>query len=219
VAAYTGAALAATGKKTLLIELGGSAPALELILGVKDAVRGAADVLAGDCTAEEAIVKVEKFPNLFLMPCGNGNVDQDKEKLSALIKSLDKYDFVIVDGAVLSSFPIRLCKIFVIVTTPDTLSVQACARTARQLHKANAKDVRLVINNVPPRIIPINGAEDFDDVIDIVGAQLIGIIPSSPKLSFCSNNEQPLDPDSLTVKIFENLAARLMGQRRLLLIR
>jgi len=218
-AAYTGVALAAAGKKTLLLELGGDAPSLELILGVKDCAHGIWDIFSGRCEVSDAIVKSENYPGLFLLPSKGGTPEQNEAKLQALMKSLEHFDFVVVDGGGGADFPVRLCSVFVIVTTPDTLSVRACAQAAQRLREANAKEVRLLINNVPPRIIPINGAEDFDDVIDIVGARLIGIIPSSPKLAFCSNNEQPLDPESLTVKIFENLAARLMGQRRLLLIR
>jgi len=219
VAAYTGAALARSGKKTLLIELERNTRSLELILGVKDAAFGALDVFAGRCEAGEAVVEVEKFPQLLLLPAGDGPGADDQGKIRALIETLGGYDFVIIDGVELSSFPTDLCDVFLLVITPDTLSVWAAAATARRLYKAGAKEVRLVINNVPPRIIPIDGARDFDDVIDMIGAQLIDVIPASPKLAFCSNNAKPLDPDSLTVKVFENLAGRLMGQRHPLLIR
>ena len=219
VAAYTGAALAKAGKKTLLVELGATDRSLELILDVKDAAFGAIDFFAERCDAEDAMVRVEKFPGLLFMPSGGGQPSQGEGKIQMLLEAAREYDFIIVDGADLSALPVKLCDVFLLVVTPDTLSVQAAAYAAGHLYKAGAKEVRLVINNVPPRIIPIKGAEDFDDVIDIVGAQLIGVIPTSQKLAYSSNNAQPLDPDSLTVKIFENLAARLMGHRRPLLIR
>jgi septum formation inhibitor-activating ATPase MinD len=60
---------------------------------------------------------------------------------------------------------------------------------------------------------------DFDDIIDTVGAQLIGIIPYSPILQYASNNAAPIEEGSLTLEVFENIAARLLGQRRKLLIR
>jgi len=221
VAAYTGAALANAGKKTLVAELGSNASSLEIILGVRNAAFGALDILAGRCDASEAMVEAEKFPQLMLMPSGGspGESVQGEENIRALLGTLYSYDFVIVDGADLSCFPVGFCSTFVLVATPDTLSVQASAQLARQLYRSGARDVRLIINHVPARIIPISGAEDFDDVIDVVGAQLLGVIPASPKLAYCSNNEQPLDPESITVKVFENIAGRLMGQRRPLLIR
>ena len=220
VAAYTGAALAAAGARTLLVELGGGESSLAVILGVKDAAFGAGDVFAGYCEPQEATVSVEGQENLFLMPSGDGQPTEDEEALRGLLEPLrTQYDYLIVDGPGIDTFPTGLCDIFLLVVTPDTLSVRAGANTARQLYARHAKEVRLVINNVPARIIPIDGAHDFDDVIDNIGARLIEVIPASPKLAYCSNNAQPLDPESLTVKVFENLAGRLRGQRRPLLIR
>ena len=220
VAAYTGAALAKAGKKTLLVELDSQARSLELILGIKNAAFGALDILAGDCETGQAILDVDGHPGLFFLPTGDGLLPEEDGPLRTLLTPLgDEYDFVIVDGADLSRFPLNLCSTFLLVITPDTLSVRAGANAARRLYRAGAREVRLVINNVPPQIIPIDGANDFDDVIDQIGAQLIGVIPTSPKLAFAANHAQPLDAGSLTVNIFENLAARLMGQRRPLLIR
>ena len=220
VAAYTGAALAKAGKKTLLVELDSQTRSLELILGIKNAAFGALDALAGDCEAEQTILEAEGQPGLFFVPAGDGLLPEGEGPLGSLLTKLgDGYDFVIVDGADLSRLPIGLCNTFLLVITPDTLSVRAGTNLARRLYRAGAREVRLVINNVPPQIIPIDGANDFDDVIDQIGAQLIEVIPTSPKLAFAANNALPLDDCSLTVKIFENLAARLMGQRRPLLIR
>lgn len=220
VAAYTGAALAAAGKRVLLVELAAETRSLELVLGVKEAAFGALDVFAGRCSAEDAILEVERAPGLFFLPTGDGPPPQDEKPMQQLLGSLTGlYDFVLIDGGQLSCLPIAMCNVFLLVTTPDTLSMRACAAASRQLCQAGAKEVRLVINNIPPRIIPIEGAHDFDDVIDIVGARLISLIPASPKLAFCSNNAQPLDPDSLTIKVFENLAGRLLGKRIPLLIR
>ena len=220
VAAYTGAALAGAGKRVLLVELADQSRSLEIILGVKEAAFGVLDIFAGRCQAEDAILEIEKTPGLFFLPSGDGTPPETKEPMRRLLKSFpDQYDFVILDGAHLSYMPVELCNVFLLVTTPDTLSMRACAVAARQLNQAGAREVRLVINNIPPRIIPIEGAHDFDDVIDIIGARLIDLIPASPKLAFCSNNAQPLDPDSLTIKVFENLAGRLLGKRIPLLIR
>ena len=220
VAAYTGAALAGAGKRVLLIELAGNTRSLELILGTKEAAFGALDIFAGRCTAQDAILTKENTPGLYFLPAGDGPPPQTEEPIRQLLKSFsEQFDFVLIDGGHLSCLPIELCNIFLLVTTPDTLSMRACAVTSRQLYRAGAKEVRLVINNIPPRIIPIEGAHDFDDVIDIIGARLIDLIPASPKLAFCSNNAQPLDPESLTIKVFENLAGRLLGKRIPLMIR
>ena len=220
VTAYTGAALANAGKNVLLVELWGQTRSLELILGVKEAAFGVLDILAGHCYLEDAIIEVERTPGLYFLPAGDGVPPGDAEPLRKLLKSLaGQYDFILLDSGSIHCLPVEMCNTSLVVTTPDTLSMRACASTVRQLGRAGSREVRLVINNIPPRIIPIEGAHDFDDVIDIIGARLIALIPASPKLAFCSNNAQPLDPESLTCKVFENLAGRLLGKRIPLLIR
>jgi len=212
--------LAAAGKKVLLVETTGQCHALELILGVREAAFGMRDIFAGRCTAENAILEVERSPGLYFLPVGDGPPPKDEKPMRELLLSLaEHYDFILIDAEDLTYLPIELCNTFLLVATPDTLCVRSAAITSRQLSRAGAREVRLVINNIPPRIIPIEGAHDFDDVIDIIGARLIELIPASPKLCFCSNNAQPLDPESLTYKVFENLAGRLMGKRIPLLIR
>lgn len=223
VAAYIGAALAGSGRKTVLVELGADARSLDLILGTPSTAYGAADVIAGGCSPDEATVAVENAPNLYLMTAGTSQIPQSPlapQGVAALLAALRmQYDFVIVDGADPESFPAEAADTFLLVLTPDTLCVRACTDLAGRLYRRGAGEVRLIINQVPARIIPIEGAEDFDDVINQVGARLLGVIPQSPKLQYCANNAKQLDPDSLTVKVFDNIAGRLMGQRRPLLIR
>ena len=220
VAAYTSVALASAGKRVLLIELAGNTRSIEIILGVREAAFGALDIFAGQCKVGDAILEVENVHGLFFLPAGDGPPPEDERPMRRLLNSVaEYYDFVVIDGGQLYCLPVTLCNMFLMVTTPDTLSVRACSVLSRQLTQAGAREVRLIINNIPPRIIPIAGAQDFDDVIDIIGARLIALIPASPCLAYCSNNAQPLDPDSLTIKEFGCLAGRLVGKRIPLLIR
>jgi septum site-determining protein MinD len=123
-----------------------------------------------------------------------------------------------VDGVDFSVTPPGLFDTILIVTTPDTLSARACRDEARVLYSAGAKNIRLVINRVPPEVVPIHGVEDFDALINMIGVQLIGVIPESPKLSYAANHSKMLDEESITIRVFDNLAARLRGEGRPLLI-
>ena len=219
VAAYTAEALAKAGRKTLLLELGGDFRSLDLILGVSATAFGVGDVISGLCEGEEATSPVERAPQLFLMPPGCETPIQ-AAGVEALLHTLEpEFDFILVDGAAFQSVPAKAVDTFLMVTTPDSLCVRACAEVSRRLYADGAKEIRLLINDVPARIPPIEGAEDFDDVLDIIGAQLVGVIPQSPKLRCCANSGMPLDEGSLTLKVFEHIAGRLMGRRMPLLVR
>lgn len=223
VAAYTGMALAAVGKRTLLLELGADARSLDTITGAHEgAVFDLADVLAERCEPEKAVVPAGYGVNLFLLPAapGAGERPKDAEQVKCLLKTLaGQYDYILADGVDFAVADPAAFDMILMVTTPDTLSVRACQDAVARLEAAGAHSIRLVINNVPPQIVPIYGARDFDDVIDQVGAQLIAVIPQSPKLHYSANNSAPLDRETATVQVFENLACRLRGQSRPLLIR
>lgn len=223
VAAYTGIALALSNKKTLLVEMGADVRSLDIITASQTrAVFDVADVLEGHCDPEKAIVEAT---------LGEGNLSlltaplrpycrPEPEAVRHMLRLFrQKYDYILIDGVDFSASPPDLFDAILMVTTPDLLSLRACQARARELYSAGAEAIRLVINNVPSLIQPISGVDDFDDIINQIGAQLIAVIPHSPKLHYSANNSAELDEESMTIQVFDNLAARLRGQSRPLLIR
>lgn len=221
VAAYTGAALAEEGHRTLLLELGATFRSLDLIVGMrKEAAFNSADVLLNRCEPADAIIPTAYHRNLYLLSSGLTPPDLSDAALRAVLRGVEnEFDFVILDGVDFFQVSPGIADMILQVLTPDSLCIRACAQQAAQLFGAGARQIRLVINDVPAKVLPMYGAKDFDDVIDLVGVQLIAVIPQSPKLQYGSNNGQQLDELSITVKIFKNLAGRLQGKRLPLLIR
>lgn len=221
VAAYTAQGLARAGKKTLLVDLGADYRALDLILGIQTAAFGALDYLAGRCELEEAVLPADEVGNLFFMPAGDG--EESSPSSDAVFQLLGQlhasYDYILVDGVDWKRFPVKAANLVLMVATPDVLSVRAASEVAGFFYAAGASELALVINNVPARVVPMEGLEDFDRIIDRVGARLMGVIPASPMLQHCANNGLPLSEESLTLRVFDNLAARVSGGRRPLLIR
>jgi septum formation inhibitor-activating ATPase MinD len=222
VAGYMGAALARAGKKTLLLELGADARSLDVILPLSEtALFHSGDLLSDRCSAEDAIAPVSGCDNLFVIPCALGRRQSvDEIGFRALLGALpEDFDFLLVDGLDAHCFPFSLADMVVQVVTPDSLCIRAAATATRLLRERGIGNIRLIINQVPANPIPIKGAEDFDDVIDQVGARLLAVIPHSPKLTYSSNNAAPLPEDSLTPRIFDRLAQRLLGAHAPLLVR
>lgn len=222
VAAYTAISLAKMKKKVLLIDAGATPGSLDVILGLQDsAVYNLGDVLSGACETQKAILKHPELPALSLLPSGLGTLDSaGKTGLSGLLREVkDDYDYVFLDSAELAVFDPKSAHTVLLVVTPDSLSVRAAAQKCRELYAAGAKNIRLVINNVPARVIPMKSFRDFDEIIDQTGAQLIAVIPASQRLHHSANNGLPLSPESLTVQVFHRLAGRLRGKLEPLLIR
>lgn len=55
--------------RVLLVDMDLRRPTIAALLGIPEA-DGVADVLAGSCRLEDAVVRLEPFPNLFLLPAG-----------------------------------------------------------------------------------------------------------------------------------------------------
>ncbi|MDR2931590.1 MAG: AAA family ATPase [Oscillospiraceae bacterium] len=225
VAAYTGAAFAAAGKKVLVMELGHDPRSQDLILGIEEtALFSVHDVLDGACGFDEAVAASGVGGNLHVLPCAPApwhvTVGRPEfESLMAGMKETAPYDYIILDGVDFSAFPPDICDCILNVVNPETLCVRAAAVLTRLLYDRGARDVRLVINNVPVQILPMAGIDDFDDLIDTVGAQLIAVVPASPKLRYAANNTALIDEDSMAPKVFERLAMRIQGESLPLLVK
>lgn len=220
VSAYTAVAMALSKKKTLIIDAGQAPGSLDIIFGLQNsAVFNLWDVLGGMCELQKAILPISN--NLFLLPGGISPVPFGSGTgFTSFIRSVKyDYDFVFVDVGDTSLFEPKTIGTILLVTTPDTLSVRAAALKSRELYAAGAGNIRLVINNVPARVLPMKSYKDFDDIIDQIGAQLIALVPASQRLQYSANNGAPLSEDSLTVQVFHRLAARLRGRPEPLLIR
>jgi len=221
IAAYTAAALAATGKRVLLSEPRFGFRSLDLIIGVQDDILfDFSDVIEVRCEIPKAIVKTSSWKNLYLLPGPPAPLLQPLEwgQLEWLLQLLQQeYDIVIADGINFGYVSPEIFHTIMLVVTPESLSVRSAAMHNVTLNAP--EQVRLIINNVPARIMPIHSVRDFDDIIDIVGARLLGVIPHSPSLQYASNNAIALNDGSLTLEVFDNIAARLMGQSRKLLVR
>lgn len=222
ITACTGAALARQGKKTLLIEMGADARSLDLITGTQDrTVFTITDVAGGICDAEKALVQTVVHDNLYLMPAAWNAADPvDGQVFRRVMDSINTdFDAVILDGVDFSVFPADIPDCILCVATPDSMSVRSCTSMTAHLYASGAREIRLIINRVPPKIAPIRNVTDFDDIIDQTGAQLIAVLPESPKFHHAANSGLPLSDDSIVPSIFDSLAARLFGEYRPLLIK
>jgi capsular exopolysaccharide synthesis family protein len=88
--------------RVLLLDMDLRRPTIAGLLGVPEQA-GVADILAGSCGVEEAIVRLEPFPNLFLLPAGR-NRSNPAELLSsprwkALCDELrSQMTYIVLDG-------------------------------------------------------------------------------------------------------------------------
>lgn len=221
-----GAALALMGKKVLIVDADAGLRAVDLMLSVQDrVVYDLADVLAGRCGSDRAIVGTE-IPGLAVLPAPVRPNDPafEREGMRRLCRELKgRYDFVFIDsaagvgqGALTAAAGAEKA---VILATPDPVGVRDADRIASAVIAygtgLQSDGLRLVINRVRPDML--RGKSDImDRVIDGAAVQLLGVIPEDPSLAAASFAGRPAvcgkKRRRCAAEAFGNIARRLSGE-------
>lgn len=217
VCCFVGDALTRLGRKVLIIELDCGLRSLDIMLGVCDKiVFDLNDVLSGRCVASKAIVTCDYNPSLFLLPASqNEQASIDVSQLMELCRRLAMvYQEIIIDMPAGVGVRLRtlssIADTTYICVTPDPISIRDGAKVLSVMGEY-LKNCRLIINRVPssPRALPM--VRDLDEVIDIVGAQLIGVIPENKEYAVCAATGRPLTQNENRA-VFDRIAARMAGK-------
>jgi septum site-determining protein MinD len=72
----------------------------------------------------------------------------------------------------------------------------------------------LIINRLNPTLVRNNDMLSAEDVLDLLGIQLIGVVPEDESVIIGSNRGAPVvtDPKSRAGQAFRNIAKRVQGQ-------
>ena len=94
--------LAKLGFKVVAMDLDIGLKKLDLIMGLENRViYDIVQVLEGECTIKQALVKDRRFPNLFMLPAAQtkNKDDINEEQVKSLCSELKKeFDFIIIDS-------------------------------------------------------------------------------------------------------------------------
>jgi flagellar biosynthesis protein FlhG len=213
ITANLAAALAAQGRRVLVLDADLGLANLDIILGV-DPQYTIQDVFRGACRLDDALVKTHQ--GFDLMPAGSGlqeNTVLSKalaENMEALLVDLEeRYDIILFDvgaglGDVVLFFANLAHKILVVVTPEPTSLMDAYAsiKVLKQLYERN--EFLLAVNQVNPEHpleIGTSVAKHLQGVISKfidakhsppICLQLIGSLPKDPAIPRSIKNRQLL---------------------------
>ena len=98
-----------------------------------------------------------------------------------------------------------------IVATPDAVSVRSAGKVRAMLEERDFFSHRLLINRFSRSPFKKSGFAHMDQVIDMVGSQLMGIFPKDEKgILFLQNGSEPME-GSAFLTVARAVARRLMG--------
>lgn len=224
VSSNVGAALAKLNYKVALVDADFGLRNLDLLLGLEErVVYTAIDVLAGECRLAQALVKHKTLNGLVLLPAAQNrnkesvSPDQMKKIIDALAKG---YDYIIVDSPAGIELGFRnaiaAAKEALIVTTPEIAAVRDADRVIGLLEAEGVSNINLIVNRVKPKMVQDNKMMGVEDVLELLGIPLIGVVPDDEKVIIATNKGEPLvigEEDSVPAMTFLNIAKRLAGEK------
>lgn len=224
--------LALKGHKTVVIDFDVGLRNLDLIMGCeRRVVYDLVNVIHEEATLKQALIRDKRCDNLYILPASQTR-DKDALTTDGVGRVLDElkneFDYIICDspagieqGAVMALY---FADEAIIVTNPEVSSVRDSDRILGIL---NAKSKRaqegmepikehLVITRYAPDRVELGEMLSIDDITELLGIDLIGVIPESEAVLQASNAGSPVihDQQSSSGLAYADIVDRFLGEER-----
>ncbi|MGE4484899.1 MAG: septum site-determining protein MinD [Oscillospiraceae bacterium] len=214
--------LAVLGHRTLCIDCDVGLKNLDLVLGLTDvSSTNFCDVIDGSVSLDDAVCAHPQIENLFFLsaPITRKPEDISAEAMKSLVlQAKDVYDYCLIDSPAGLGAGFRLAvsgaDMAIVVATGDAASLRDGQRVVAELIDTGIRSIRLLVNRVRPRLYRRVSAT-VDDVIDSVGAQLLGMIAEDDAVIVSANMETPLIlyENKNAAAQYLRIARRLSGEK------
>jgi septum site-determining protein MinD len=218
--ANVGAALAASGKRVVLVDADVGLRNLDVVLGLESRVKyHLLDVLEEKVELEAALVRDKRCERLFLLPAAQSREKEDVDgaKMKALIERLrTQFEFVLIDCPAGIEMGFKNAVIgaqhAVIVCTPEVSAVRDADRVVGLLPSDWRPE--LIINRVKPELVKKGKMLSTDDVNGILHLPLLGVIADEPDVIVSTNRGEPIAfrASSTVGAAYRTIAAKLCGK-------
>ncbi len=226
--------IARRGKKVAVIDFDIGLRNLDLIMGCeRRVVYDFVNVINGDCTLKQALIKDKRIDSLFVLAASQ---TRDKDALTAegVRKVLDElvadgFDYILCDSPAGIEKGAHLAMYYadraVVVVNPEVSSVRdsdrilgLLASKTQRAEKGERVQEHLLLTRYSPARVATGEMMSVDDVKEILGLDVIGVIPESPDVLSASNAGTPviLNEGTDVSAAYEDAVGRLLGEDRAL---
>ncbi|MCQ4163374.1 septum site-determining protein MinD [Tahibacter harae] len=225
--------LARHGKKVAVIDFDVGLRNLDLIMGCeRRVVYDFVNVIHQECTLKQALIKDKRYENLHVLAASQTR-DKDaltKEGVERVLNELrdEGFDYVVCDspagiekGAFLAMY---FADRAIVVVNPEVSSVRdsdrilglLSSKTRRAETGAAPVVQHLLLTRYNPTRVAAGDMMSIDDVKEILGIEVLGVVPESEGVLAASNAGIPviLDENSNAGHAYDDAVARLLGQDR-----
>jgi septum site-determining protein MinD len=196
--------IAKRGKKVAVIDFDIGLRNLDLIMGCeRRVVYDFVNVIQGDCTLKQALIKDKRIDTLFVLAASQ---TRDKDALSqeGVKRVLDElaadgFDYIICDSPAGIEKGAHLAMYFadraVVVVNPEVSSVRDSDRILGLLSSKTQKAEQgnggvkehLLLTRYSPKRVATGEMMSVDDVKEILGLDVVGVVPESTDVLSASN--------------------------------
>ncbi len=215
-------ALAMDGAKVVCIDGDIGLRNLDVVMGLENRiVYDLVDVIEGRCKLRQAMIRDKHYNELYLIPAAQ---TRDKSAVSPsdmtrLCNELrPEVDYVFIDSpaGIERGFrnAIAPADRVLVVTNPEVSAVRDADRVIGILEAEEKRSPALILNRLNPALVKQHDMLSAEDVLDLLGIQLIGIVPEDENVIVGSNRGVPVAQDSKSRagQAFRNIAKRLKGE-------
>ncbi|HMM68300.1 MAG TPA: septum site-determining protein MinD [Dokdonella sp.] len=225
--------LAKRGKKVAVIDFDVGLRNLDLIMGCeRRVVYDFVNVINEECTLKQALIKDKRYDNLFVLAASQTRDKEalTKEGVETVLNGLreEGFDFVICDSPAGIEKGAALAMYFadraVVVVNPEVSSVRdsdrilgLLASKTRRAELGNGPvEQHLLLTRYNPNRVESGDMMSIADVQEILGIEVVGVIPESEGVLAASNAGIPviLDEESNAGHAYDDAVARLLGESR-----
>ena len=221
-AANIAAAISASDKLTLAVDMDIGLRNLDIALGLESSVvYDICDVIEERCTLDEALIKDSTRGNLYILsaPQTRGASEFDKSAFSDLWQRLkERFDYCVIDApaGIDGGFEYSLggADMAVIITTPEVSALRDADRVISVIEDSGIEEIKLVLNRVRPDLIHNGVMMNADDCVDMLGITVLGIVPEDDELKIAAlKGELAVARNgSRAGEAFSNIAKRILGE-------
>jgi septum site-determining protein MinD len=225
--------LAQAGKKVAVIDFDVGLRNLDLIMGCeRRVVYDFINVVQGEATLKQALIKDKRNDNLFVLAASQTR-DKDaltQEGVEKVLDDLSKegFDYVVCDSPAGIEKGAHLAMYFadqaMVVVNPEVSSVRdsdrilglLASKTRRAERGEGPVTQHLLLTRYNPVRVEAGEMLSVKDVEEILGIEVVGVIPESENVLAASNSGTPviLDENSLAGQAYTDTVARLLGEKR-----
>ena len=218
--ANVGTALAALGNQVVLIDADIGLRNLDLVLGLeKRIVYDLVDLVEGRCQTRQALIRDKRMDGLYLLPASQTKDKESvtEEQMRAVTQMLAReFDVILIDcpAGIEHGFrnAVAGADEAVVVTTPEVSAIRDADRILGML---GGRRARLIVNRVRLEMVRTGDMLSVDDVAEILGREVIGVVPDDEEIIDTTNRGEPvvLDPNRRLARVYTAIARRLLGEQ------